>query len=364
MDWFGFNKSPYVDGTDANFGVLARDEQIAEEIVRTKERWGQPEKFRTSYAKYSNPQIAERIFRIAKVLNHSGQIKAVTLALQSMNEGTLVDIKRKNIAMDKFRDFIKRYDAEGIPTYTELILGLPSETLESFIDGINRNLDAGQHSGLFIYLNIMLANTDQSDPEYIKQHGLRTIPMQAMLSHGIPDPDTVPEIQGTVVETATMPHADWRRAWLFSKTVEVFHGQGLLQLTAINAREALGIRYRDFYGRLVDWLLSNLDTVASREMIGIQGVLDRALAGGSWDCVDPRLGAISWPPEEFAFARICLQLDSFYNEIEGFCQGIPCELLRDVDGPEPGMEEEWATQVVWYGRKGKGSKLGKKELAS
>lgn len=99
IDWIGRNGVDYVDNADANFGILARDEQIAETVAKTKERYGYPEKFRTSFAKYSNQQIAERVFRIAKILHKSGQLKAVTLALQSTNEQTLIDIKRKNIAI-------------------------------------------------------------------------------------------------------------------------------------------------------------------------------------------------------------------------------------------------------------------------
>ena len=363
IEWLGKNKCPYADCCDANTGILkVRDKAIVQKLVETKAQYGYPQTFRTSFAKNSN----EVVWDIANVLHKAGMLKAVTLAMQSMDKDVLKVIKRKNIPFDNFIDLVKRYDDAGIPTYTELIMGLPGETLETYLNGIEQCLEAGQHAGLFCYLNCMLPNTEQAKPAYRNLHGLRTVDMQAMLSHGTPDSSEIRERQETIIETKAMPHSDWRRAYLFSKVVEVFHVQGLLQKTAIVCHDKWGMKYRDFYFRLMWWLETYPTTIAGQEYKGIQTVLDRALSGGSWDCVDPLLGDISWPPEEFAFAHICCQLERFYDEIWDFythlLENIEIVVLwadqrQELVGPEPGKEMEWARTVIWYGRKGLGKKL-------
>lgn len=353
IDWFGRRKADYIDGCDANFGLLKRDVDLTRTLAATKAKYGYPKTFRTSFAKNSN----EVIWEIANILHEAQMLKSVTLAMQSMDDDVLVNIKRKNIKFSKFGDLVRRYEAAGIPTYTELILGLPGETISTFLDGIDKNLEAGQHSGLFCYLNIMLENTEQRHPEYIAAHGLETVRLQAMLTHGTPD-DGIREVQETVVGTAAMPHEDWRRAYLHSKVIEVFHSQGLLQATAIALRET-GTKYREFYSALIEWMRVHPETIAGSEFAALERLLDRALSGGSWDCVDPRLGEISWPPEEFMFARICCELERFYDEISAFVP-ITAEQRVAIDPPEPGNEVEWAREVVWYGRKGRAKMLRKK----
>lgn len=348
----------YVDGADANWLILKRDLDFTKDLVATKRQYGFPKTFRVSYTKNSN----DAVWQAANILHDAGMLKSVTLAMQSMDDGVLKAIHRKNIKFDHFGELVKRYTDAGISTYTELIIGLPLESLASFIDGVARNLESGQHSGLFCYVNISLPNTEQSKPEYVSKYGLRTVPMKAMLSHGTPANDIPIELQDTIVETAAMPHEDWKKAWLFAKAIEVFHAQGLLQLTAIWCREQ-SIPYQTFYKSLLTWLDANHDTVAGREFSALKRLLDGALAGGSWDCVDPRMGEISWPPEEFAFGRICFDLATFYDEIDGFLdqldvpESVRAEQRAQIKAPPADRTEEWSKLVVFYGRKGNAAKL-------
>lgn len=358
LEWFGKHQVDYIDNADANYGIVKRDIELAKALVAVKAKHGYPKTFRTSFAKNSN----EIIWQIANILHEAKMLKSVTLAMQSMNDDVLVNIKRKNIKFSKFGDWLQRYEEAGIPTYTEIILGLPGETLDTFLDGIDKNLEAGQHTGLFTYCNIMLNNTEQNTPEYIKTYGLRTLPLQAMLTHGTPD-DSVPrEKQEIVVATSSMVHIKWKHAYLHGKVIEIFHAQGLLQELAIICHER-GMRYREFYGQLLTWCLDHPWTVAGCEVTRIHRLLDGALAGGSWDCVDLRFGDISWPPEEFAFIRICCDLDKFWFEMEPFLTErgltqIEIDQQREaIIGPVLGDEARWAREVVWYQRKGYSRKL-------
>ena len=60
----------------------------------------------------------------------------------------------------------------GVPTYTELLIGMPGETYESFVDGVDRVLATGGRP--VIYTLLLLNNTHYAKPEIRKAHGLRS----------------------------------------------------------------------------------------------------------------------------------------------------------------------------------------------
>lgn len=350
-EWMGKRAVSYCDNADANFGILARDEQIAEAFAKTKEKYGFPERMRTSFAKYSNVQIAERVFRIAKILHKSDQLKAVTLALQSTNDQTLVDIKRKNIAMDGFKELQDRYKAEGIPTYTELIIGLPGETYESFRAGLDRVLDSGQHTNLFCYLCSILPNSEMANPEYRKIHGIRSVDMQAMLTHGTPTDGVPIERQETTVATKTMNQHDWWKCYMLAWMIQVCHSFGLTQWWAKQER-AKGKPYTRFYEELsLGAALKDGAAVIGKVWHKTDRLLQNAVDGGSWNNVLPKWGDISWPPDEGGFLEIVDELDRFYDELESFFD-MPKEQRQHGPPKCPkGKEIEYA-KCVWYSRRG------------
>jgi radical SAM superfamily enzyme YgiQ (UPF0313 family) len=147
MEWMAKHQIDLLYNTDANVGIVKRDYEIVEQLVKIKERYGYPKKFRAAYAKNSN----ELVFNISKMLADAGMSKGTTLSFQSMDEHTLSIIKRKNIRITNFKELMKRYAEANIPTYTELIIGLPGETYASFANGIDTLLEAGAHDGLQVY---------------------------------------------------------------------------------------------------------------------------------------------------------------------------------------------------------------------
>ena len=70
-------------------------EYSQKEVAKNK---GYPERFRAAWAKFASVKIIP----IAKELQDGGVLKAVSLALQSLDETTLDIVKRANIKFDKF----------------------------------------------------------------------------------------------------------------------------------------------------------------------------------------------------------------------------------------------------------------------
>ena len=70
--------------------------------------------------------------------------------------------------VNHFRNLLSMYAKADIPTYSELILGLPEETYESFSDGICTLLENGQHKSINVYPCELLPNSQLGSPDYVE----------------------------------------------------------------------------------------------------------------------------------------------------------------------------------------------------
>jgi hypothetical protein len=92
------------------------------------------------------------------------------MAYQTLCDDALKNINRKNLTMEHFSDLMASYTEANIPTYSELILGLPGETAESFCQGLCKLLRAGQHNSISVYYCELLPNAPMCEPEYMKKY--------------------------------------------------------------------------------------------------------------------------------------------------------------------------------------------------
>jgi radical SAM superfamily enzyme YgiQ (UPF0313 family) len=336
LDWFASHKVGYVFGCDANFGIRKRDIEIARELVRSKQQHGYPKDFRVCFTKNST----DKIFEVAKTFHDAGMLRGVSLSMQSLDQGTLVAIKRDNISLDTFEKLQSRYIEAAVTTYTELILGLPGETYESFVSGIDTLLDRGQHSQILVYNCTVMPNSEMGDPAYQAEHQMRTVEIPIFTAHASrrSDPGDVVEVEPIIIGTRTMTTDDWRRRHHFSWAVQCFHTLGTLQAVALFLHHECGLTYREFYGGLVDFAIARPDGILGRELRILNEVLDRVLVGTGFDQYVEPFEEVTWPPEEAAFLRLSLQRDALFEEVRSFVtellsrRGVPLDpdLLDDL----------------------------------
>ncbi len=179
IEWMAAHKIEYCYCADSNFGIFERDIDIIDKAIALKKQSGYPEKFRVNYAKNSN----DAIFNINKKLHESDMNKGVTLSFQSLTPAVLENIGRKNITIDRFSKLMLRYSDAGIPTYSELIFGMPGETYETFLESVNTLFEAGQHNAMFVYNCELLVNSEMGSPEYMAQHKIKTVSSPFSLDH-------------------------------------------------------------------------------------------------------------------------------------------------------------------------------------
>jgi len=150
---------------DSNFGMYERDEEIAEYIRELWKKYDWPNAFDVTLGKSNY----DRILRVNEKLNKR---LLINCALQSMNLKTLAAIKRKNLPPDVFVNLQTEIKKQGMGSVTELIVPLPYETKESFIQGmkfvINNNVK------LVPYTLMLLKGTDIASQEARNKHQMVT----------------------------------------------------------------------------------------------------------------------------------------------------------------------------------------------
>ena len=318
LKWLSDNGISGFGCADANFGMFERDEKFVDEMVRLHNEYGVLSRFQVSSAKNSN----DRVFSISKKLNECGMDKGATLSFQSLSPVVLENIKRKNIPVETFTSLLNKYNEAGIPTYSELILGLPGETCESFIEGIDILLEAGQHDSIYIHDCEWLPCSAMGDAEYTRKHGIKYVLIPLNEPHTLIDSgEEITELSRLIVETNTMSRADWVDMNIYSATIQCFHHEGLLMLFALYLNREKGIAFSEFYRSFIDFMFSEPDTVGGRVYARLKDrfeAVTRGEAGIVWE--DRRFGDVGWPSEEYVFLNIAIEVDHFYAEIRSFLE--------------------------------------------
>lgn len=314
IDWFSRNKIEFVFCCDANFGIFKRDLDIVEYVARNKEKYGYPVALSVQNTKNSS----KRIYNLQKLITEYNLQKGVNLALQSVNDETLKSIKRANISTETYQELQKLFNSEDIPTFTDLILGLPNETYDSFTSGVSRIIQNGQYNNIqFINLAI-LENTDMAEAEYQEKYGLVITESKIKYHHGsIEDGEEVDEIQKLIVGSNTMPKKDWAKARVFSWSVSILFFDRLLQIPLIFLNKLYKIKYKDMFELfIIDCpgeytLFKELNSSLVDKAEDIQ-------RGGAEYVPSVDWLNIWWPVDEYIFIKLSInnQLEDFYNEAE------------------------------------------------
>ena len=337
IEWFAEHKMKFVFGADSNFGIFPRDMEIAKKLAELKRNTGYPEKFRVSFTKNSD----ERILEIAKTLNKEKLDKGISLSVQSMDSKTLDIIKRKNIQINNLSSLIKKYHKENIPTYTELILGLPGETYESFKEGINELLRAGLHDSIIVYLCTLLPNSELNNKRFKELNKIKTAKTQIFLHHSTPDNMGIAEYDNIVIGTKDLSTEEWKKQFIFSWIIQCCHILNLTQVIALYLNVVYDIEYSEFYEKLLLFAEKNPQTVIGKEFTWINDKIKDVLDGSSWGTVLNDFADVTWPVEEASYLKIGEHLDRFFVEIKLFLDQFDIEYVDDLVLYQRSMVVKW-----------------------
>ncbi|MDR2686186.1 MAG: cobalamin-dependent protein [Oscillospiraceae bacterium] len=315
IEWMSENRVSFVYCADANFGILERDEGFLDALAAARDRTGFPRMFDVNTTKIFD----ERTFRITEKLNRSGLDKTgASFAVQSLSPTALHNIGRKNIDDGTLSEWIRRCRQAGYRTHTDLIIGLPGETLHSFCAGVEKLFTLGQHEGIRYFPCNILPNTLMATPAYREKHKIRTartvfkLTMEAM-------PEVIPEFIEVVDATATMSHEDCMTAIYFMQLVHGAHCFGLLRLAAMYLHTENIVPYAEFYLKLLDFCHRRPDTLPG-EAMGHMEENFSALARGE-EAEPLQLPGFSFGGmghDQYFVARAVLEPERFYADAAAF----------------------------------------------
>ncbi|OFX11497.1 MAG: hypothetical protein A2516_10130 [Alphaproteobacteria bacterium RIFOXYD12_FULL_60_8] len=313
IEWCGKKGIRYVFNADSNFGMHKRDMEIAQFIVATKKKYGFPEKFRTCYGKNTD----EKIFAIGKLFHAHGLEKGITLSRQSNEPLVQKNIRRENIHLETYRQLQTQFNEEKIPVYSEMILGLPGETFESWTRGVAELLVSGLKNQLFIYILQVYPNTELGDPAYQKEFGLVLMDLNLNEIHGSVRPKGwTHEKETIVIGSAAMTTPEWGEALVFSWMTMLLHSlkAGFYLLFYLSDR--LKVNYRDFLLYLSQGAFpADQGALLRAELAFFHDKLAALLRGEGRGCSMPEAGELYWDVEEAALLHLCRDFETFYDQM-------------------------------------------------
>ena len=257
LEWIGRNHIWNIGIADANFGIFARDVDIAERIVALKREHGFPGSIGPNYAK----NTVKHLRPIIEAWADAGILAEGKVSLQSMDDDTLKVIRRKNIKTEKYNQLSEEFRENGLPLSVDIMMGLPGATVGSFrndLQGvINRDVMAVIHE------TQLLPNSPMNDAAYRAEHGI------------------VAKVGEIVRSTNAFTEDEWSHMAALRSAAYVFDTAGVARVVAKYVRHETGMREIDFYDRMVTDVLAHTERWPALSW-ALRGVRNRMLPPGSW----------------------------------------------------------------------------------
>ena len=314
IDWMSRNEIYYIYGADANFGIFyERDLEIAGHVADCCEATGYPRYLMINWTKNSH----DRIVSIAERLTKGGVLTSVTLAMQSYNQGTLEAIKRRNIKQDSIVSLKKAFHDRNLPTYTELILGLPMEDYSTFRHGIDESMTRRLDDHFVIYLCTLLKNTEMDSEEYRAKYALESRFCDVGMSRRQFDQSSESEVEEFVVGTSTMPILEWQKSYLFAYMATALFNHRIAFFIMHYIQNELGTSHADFVEFCIDEISQNEDSFPGigRAVRHIRRQSDLILQGENSMSGPEGLELYSLTPHEAGLALMIHDPESLYLEL-------------------------------------------------
>ena len=315
VEWFAKSKIDVIYITDANFGILERDEELVDLFIKAREDHGYPKTIFFNSPK-NNP---DRLVRIIKKLHASGLLNiCIQNSLQSTQPHVLDVMKRLNVEEDKQRKFTQDIHNIGMPIGGALILGNPGESLEDFKQSMFDVAEWGMHDELRIFNWSLLPNAPAAAPEFVKKHKIKTIRRQSFRNLVSKEHINNPYMgfSDYLIEHERMSKKDYIEALIFSTYLLVFHYMSLTKYLSVFLRFEKSVSYKDFYEKLIFEFRSENKDIEKQLRDHFVKLAHEENSNFAIE-IDEDLPAL-YDAEAWLFLKIIDQIDDFYKFVDRF----------------------------------------------
>lgn len=188
---------PYLIIADANFGINKRDINIAEFLSTRCEKME-----RLIY--WLSKNSIENNKEITSIL---GKKSPSLVAFQSLDDAVLKNVKRSNISVEELTSYVPFVKAKGFETSTNLLLGLPGQTLDSHLTDVKKSFA----SGIDIILSFMtsaLKGAELERDESRQKYDIKTAYRVFEGLYGVYDDKLILELDEVIISTKDMSFED------------------------------------------------------------------------------------------------------------------------------------------------------------
>jgi len=233
---------------DSNYGMFERDVEISEWIGEMQKRYGYPTFIDATTGKNRPDRIIRSVEKVSGAL-------VVYQAVQSLNDDVLRNIKRSNIKLKAYEEVMIHIRGRGLRSNSDLIVGLPGETLKSHVEAIHSLLDAGTNQMHNLQL-VLLKGSELDKIDVRKEFHFDTRFRVLPKNFGIYGGDKVLDTEEIVVSTDTMSFDDYVTTRKYHLVSSVFWNDSWFE-NAVAFSQKFGVKRSEWFDAMLPGLESS-----------------------------------------------------------------------------------------------------------
>ena len=245
---------------DSNYGMYERDVEISTYLGQMQRDYGWPTFIDATTGKNRPDRIIKSVEQVSGAL-------VLYQAVQSLDEDVLRKIKRQTIKLDAYKQLEVHMRGRGLRSNSDLILGLPGESISTHLHALTTLLDSNIHQ-MHNFQAMVLKGSEMETVQVREMFGFQTRFRVLPRNFGVFDGRKVFDVEEIVVATDTLPFEDyitcrkwhlissvfWNDGW-FEPVVRFIRGFGIKNSewwsSLLPAMERGGPRIREFLDSFV-----------------------------------------------------------------------------------------------------------------
>lgn len=199
---------------DSNYGMFERDVEISAYIGEVQKLHGWPTFIDATTGKNRPDRIIKSLEKVSGAL-------VLYQAVQSLDEDVLRNVKRQTIKLEAYEQLQVSMRGRGLRSNSDLILGLPGESLGTHIRAVHKLLDTGINQ-MHNFQAMMLKGSEMESLQCRKEFGFETRFRVLPKNFGIYAGEKVFDVEEIIVATASLPFEDYVTARKYHLACSVF----------------------------------------------------------------------------------------------------------------------------------------------
>jgi predicted CopG family antitoxin len=230
---------------DSNYGMYERDTEISGYIGEAQKLYGWPTFIDATTGK-NRPE------RIIKSVEQVGGALVLYQAVQSLDEDVLRKVKRSTIKLEAYEQLQVYMRGRGLRSVSDLILGLPGESLVTHLAALHKLLDSGIES-LHNFQAMLLKGSEMETVASREEFGFESRFRVLPKNFGVYGDEKVIDVEEIVVGTDTLPFDDYVTARKYHLNSSVFWNDSWFQ-HPLQFVQSFGVKASEWWESLMDSL--------------------------------------------------------------------------------------------------------------